>query len=161
LFLLQFLPDTTVAGDQEFRAIVDHVAACYQKRPMRFIGLLNFIANRFTPHGVSHFKMAIFEDLDPSHSPTDGQFDSFMQGLVGSYYERFVRVQNNHSGERTFIYARESGKKNFEMLIVSMEPTEVMVMKMRLKPEVMRDWVDEPVEKGRDSSHRDGAAVGK
>ena len=155
LFVLPpLLPAASVAGDPEFHSLVERVSAYYQKRPMRFMGLLDFVANRFTPHGVSHLKMAIFEDVDSSRMlPAEG-FGSFMQGVVGPSYEPFVRVHNNHSGDLTFIYVRESGKKSFEMLIVSIDSTDAVLMKMQLNPGAMRDWVDEPVERGKGSGHR-------
>lgn len=156
--ILQFLPVTALAGDQEFRLLVDRVSAYYQKRPLPFMGLLSFIGNCFTPHGVSHLQMAIFEDVSSGRRPPEEEFQSSLEGLVGPGYQPFVRVYNSHSGERTFIYAREYGKKNYEMLIVSMERTEAVIMQMRLDPAALRDWVDEPVRRGRDSAH--GGAAG-
>jgi hypothetical protein len=133
-----------VAGDPEFHSLVERVSAYYQKRPMRFMGLLDFAANRFTPHGVSHFKMAIFEDVDSSRMLPAEESESFVQGLVGGSYQPFVRVLDNRSGKLTAVYVRESGKKSFEMLIVSIDSTDIVLMKMRLSPGAMRDWVDEP-----------------
>jgi hypothetical protein len=161
LVFLQFLPATAAAGDQEFHLLVDRVSSYYQKRPMPFMGLLSFIGNRFTPHGVSHLQMAVFEDVDSSRMPAGNEFESFMQGLVGASYQPFVRVHNNHSGEQTYIYARERGKQNYEMLIVSMERTEVVVIKIELNPEAMHDWVDEPVSSGRDSAHGGATVVAR
>ena len=78
--LLQLLPATAAAGDQEFHLLVDRVSSYYQKRPMPFMGLLSFIGNRFTPHGVSHLQMAVFEDVDSSRMPTGNELESFLQG---------------------------------------------------------------------------------
>jgi hypothetical protein len=151
--LLQLLPAAAAAGDEDFHLLVDRVSNYYQKRPMPFMGLLSFIGNRFTPHGVSHLHMAIFEDVDPSRAPAGKEFDSFMQGLVGASYQPFVRVRSNRNAEQTYIYARERGKQSYEMLIVSMEPTEAVVLKIDLNPDAMRDWVDEPVNGARKSVH--------
>ena len=158
LVFLQFLPSAAAAGDQEFHLLVDRVSSYYQKRPMPFMGLLSFISNRFTPHGISHLQMAVFEDVDSSQMPAGNEFESFMQGLVGASYQPFVRVHDNHTGEQTYIYALARGKQNYEMLIVSMEHTEAVVIKFELSPEAMRDWVDEPVSSGRGSAH--GGATG-
>jgi hypothetical protein len=83
--------------------------------------------------------------------PSAREFDSFLQGLVGASYQPFVRVFDNHSGEQTFIYARECDK-NYDMLIVSLERTEAVIIKMRVDPDAMGDWVDDPVSKGRHSA---------
>jgi len=149
--LLQMLPFPARAGDQEFHSLVERMSAYYQKRPMRFMGWLNFITNRFTPHGVSHFQMVIFDDIDTSRTPPSEDFESSLASLVGPSYQPFVRVQEVRSGEWTCIYIRESGKTRFEMLIVSIDSSDAVLMKMQLTPDALREWVDEPVKRGRDS----------
>jgi len=141
LLLATLLPGRASAGDGEFNAIVPRLSDQYQKRPMRFMGLIDFIANRATPRGVSHLKMAIFDDLDSSRHPADSEFESFMQQVAGAEFHPFVHVRSNRDGEHTFIYARDVGK-SVEMLIVTMEQTEAVVLKMRLKPEAMESgWM--------------------
>ncbi|MGO8731596.1 MAG: hypothetical protein ACLQVM_02255 [Terriglobia bacterium] len=159
--LLQFLPATAAAGDPEFQALADRVSAYYQKRPMRGMGLLSFIANRFAPHGVGHFEMAIFDDVTSPRTAPGEELESSLQGLVGPDYQPFVRARDNRSGDLTVIYIRESGKKSFEMLIVSIDSMDTVLMKMRLNPDAMREWMDEPVEKGKGSGHRGGSSAGK
>jgi len=151
LALLQMLPFPARAGDQEFRTLVERMSAYYQKRPMRFMGWLNFVANRFTPNGVSHFQIAIFDDIDTSRTPPSEDLESSLASLVGPSYQPFVRVHDVRSGDWTCIYTRESGKARFEMLIVSIDSTDAVLMKMQLTPDALREWVDEPMKKGRDS----------
>jgi hypothetical protein len=158
---LQFLPATAVAGDPEFHALVERVSAYYQKRPMRGMGLLSFIANRFTPQGVGHFQMAIFDDITSPRTALREELESSLQGLVGPDYQPFVRAQDNRGGDLTIIYIRESGKQSFEMLIISIDSSDAVLMKMRLRPEAMREWMDEPVERGKGSSHHGGSSAGK
>ena len=105
--------------------------------------------------------MAIFEDVNSPRMPRAEKTDSFIQSLVGASYHPMVRIYDNHSGEQTFIYARECDKENYEMLIVSMERTEAVIIKMRLDPDAMRDWVDDPVNKGRHSAHSGGTDVAR
>lgn len=159
--LLQFLPAAAVAGDPEFHALVDRVSAYYQKRPMRGTGLLSFIANHFTPHGVGHFQMAIFNDVTSPRTALGEKLESSLQSLVGAGYQPFVRVHNNRNGDVSVIYVRESGETNFEMLIVSIDSTDAVLMKVRLNPDAMREWMDEPVEKGNGSGQRGGSSAGK
>jgi len=151
--LLELLPATALAGDQEFHLLVDRISAYYQKRPMPFMGLLSFIGNRFTPHGVGHLQMAIFEDVPSLRTRAGEELEPTLRGLVGPGYQPFVRVQDRRSGDLTLIYVRESGKKSFEMLVVSIESAEAVLVKMQLNPDAMRDWMDEPVSSGRDSAH--------
>jgi hypothetical protein len=151
---LLMLPFPARARDPEFRSLVERMSAYYQKRPMRFMGWLNFFANRFTPHGVSHFQMVIFDDIDSSRTPPGEEFESALAGLVGPSYQPFVRVHEVRNGEWTCIFTRESGKASFEMVIVSIDSSDAVLMKMQLKPGAMREWVDEPVKRARDSGHR-------
>jgi hypothetical protein len=157
LALLQMLPVPARAGDREFHLLVERMSATFQKRPMRFLGWVNFLANRATPQGISHLHMAIFADIDPSRTPPGEELESSLASLVGPSYQPFVRVHDVRSGEWTCIYVRESGKESFEMLIVSIDSTDAVVMKMQLEPDAMHEWVDEPAKRGRDSCHR-GAA---
>jgi hypothetical protein len=159
--LLQFLPATAVAGDPEFHAVVDRMSAYYQKRPMRGMCLLSFIANRFTPHGVGQFQMAIFDDITSPRTAPWEELESSLQGLVGPDYQPFVWARDNRSGDLSVIYVRESGKKSFEMLIDSIDSTDTVLMKMRLNSDAMREWMDEPVEKGKGSGHRVDSSAGK
>jgi len=147
--LLALQSGAGLAADAEFSAIVNRLADQYQKRPMRFMGLIDFVANRATPHGVSHLKMAIFDDVDSSRHPPDSELDRFIGQVVGGEFHPFVKVRSNRDGEQTFIYVREAGK-SFEMLLVTVEPSDAVVLKMRLKSEAMAEWVDEPVRKGRE-----------
>ena len=150
--LLALQSGAGLAADAEFSAIVNRLADQYQKRPMRFMGLIDFIANRATPHGVSHLKMAIFDDVDMSRHPPDSELDSFMERVTGGEFHPFVKVRSNRDGEQTFIYVRGTGK-SVEMLLVSVERSDAVVMKMRLNPEAMGEWMDEPVRKGREQRH--------
>jgi len=149
--LLPVLPAAARAGDGEFHSLVERMSDYYQKRPMRFMGWLNFFANRFTPGGVSHFQMAIFDDVDAFHTQGTEDLESSLANLVGPSYQPFVRVHDVRSGEWTCIFTRESGKARIEMLIISIDSSDAVLMKMQLSPEAMREWVDVPLERGRDA----------
>ena len=145
------LPAAARAGDSEFHSLVDRMSDYYQKRPMRFMGWLNFFANRFTPGGVSHFQMVIFDDVDASRTHPSEDLASSLASLVGPSYLPFVSIHDVRSGEWTCIYTRESGKEQIEMLIISINSSDAVLMKMQLKPEAMREWVEDPLERGRDA----------
>ncbi len=149
--LLQMLPAVARAGDSEFHSLVERMSDYYQKRPMPFMGWLNFVSNRFTPGGVSHFRMAIFDGVGASPTHPSEDLESSLASLVGASYQPFVNVHNVRSGEWTCIYTRESGKERIEMLIISIDASDAVLMKMLLKPEAMREWVDDPMERARDA----------
>ena len=144
------LPDRARAKEDEFKAIVNQLSTQYHKLPLRFMGLLNFIANRFNPAGVSDLKMAIFEDLDPSRQLAGSGIDVVQQAAALGGFKPFVRVSSQHDGEQTLVYARET-KQEYEILILVLEREESVVLKMKLRPEVMADWVNEPARMGKNS----------
>lgn len=149
--LLQMLPAAARAGDSEFHSLVERMSDYYQKSPVRHMGWLNFFSNRFTSGGVSNFQMAIFDGVEVSPTHPSEDLASSLASLVGPSYQPFVNVHNVRSGEWTCIYTRESGKEKIEMLIISVDSSDAVLMKMLLKPEAMREWVDEPLERGRDA----------
>ena len=153
--LLQVFAVAAPAGEMDFHSLVERMSDYYQKRPMRFVGWLNVFANRLTPGGASHFQMAIFDDVDGARTRPGEDFESSLASLVGSSYHTFLNVHDVRSGEWTCIYTRESGKQQIEMLIISIGSNEAVLMKMQLRPEALREWVFNPMEKGRDA--RQGA----
>ena len=146
------LPGFLRAGDREFDAIVRRIEAHYHQRPVHFTGLAGFLANRAHPEGVKNIKLAVFEDLDPSHHPPDADFDAFLQQVVGPEFRPFVRVWSRRDGEQTFVYARESAN-DWEMLVVTLERDEACVIKMKLNPDAVSRWIGEPEERARNSAH--------
>lgn len=143
------------AADREFHEIVERLAATYHQKPMPFMGFVSFVARFAQPQGVSGIKFAIFDDIDPSLSPNESEFDSFMQSIVGFEYQPFVRVRSRRDRERTYVYVHNVQDAS-EMLVVTIDSSDAVVVKMRLKPEAMKDWVDDPVGEGKHSAHNGG-----
>lgn len=143
---------TTAAKDRQFDGIVHQIEAHYHRKPVRFMGLVAFAANRAHPEGVRNIRLAVFENLDESAGPLDSGFAGFMERLLAPEFHPFVRVQSRRDGEQTHIFARSVGD-DFELLIVTVERDGATVMKMRLNPEAMSDWVDDPADKAKHSVH--------
>ncbi len=148
-------PATAVAKDRHFEAIVRGIEARYHRKPMRFMGLVSFIANRARPEGVKNLRFAVFEDLDTSAYPADGDFAEFVARAAGPDFRPFVRVESRRDGEQTYVFARPLND-DFELLIVCVEQHEATVMRMRLNPERMSEWEDDPAGKARHSTHGAG-----
>jgi hypothetical protein len=146
------LPGLLRAGDPEFDAIVHRLEAHYHQRPAHLMGLTGFLANRAHPEGVKNIKLAVFEDLDTSLHPPDADFDSFLQQVVGPEFRPFVRVWSRRDGEQTFVYARESAQ-DWEMLVVTLERDEACVVKMKLNPDAVSRWIENPQESALGSAH--------
>jgi hypothetical protein len=143
------------ASDREFNEIVRRLAATYHKRPMPFMGLVSFAARFAQPEGVSGLKFAIFDGVDPARAPGAAGFDLFMQGVAGSDYCPMVRVRSNRDHDQTYIYVREA-KGGYEMLVLNLDSSDAVVVKMHLNPKAMEAWVDEPVNHGKNWAHHGG-----
>ena len=142
LATLLLAPVASPAADREFSQIVGRLSEHYQKRPMRGMGFLGFLANCFSPSGVSHLKMAIFEDVEAGR-PLAGDFEGFLKATVGPGFHPFVTMRSNRDGEQVYIYAREVGER-MELLLISAQRTEAVVMKVRIAPEALEKWMSEP-----------------
>ncbi len=137
------------AGDREFNQIVERLSTAYGKKPMPFMGLISFAARFAQPEGVTGMKLAIFDGVDPSLSPDPADFDAFVERVAGPDYSPMVRVRSNRDREQTYVYVRDA-KSGYEMLVLSLEPSEAVVVKMHLNPKAMEAWLDEPVNHGKD-----------
>ena len=58
-------------------------------------------------------------------------------------YIPFIRVLSSSRHELTCVYLRESGQ-SFDLLLVTAERREAVVVGMRLDAEAMAKWVDDP-----------------
>jgi hypothetical protein len=146
------LPAVARGKDRAFDEIVRRIESHYNRRPVRLMGLASFAANRARPEGVRNMKLAVFEDLDTSQYPPDNNFNSFLEGVARPEFQPFVRVLSNRDGERTYVYARETGD-SWELLVIDFEQDEACVIQMQMKPEAMADWFDEPARQARSSAH--------
>jgi hypothetical protein len=151
LALVSLAPVAAAAGDRQFDAIVRRIEAHYHHKPAHFMGFASFIANRTRPEGIKNLRFAVFEDLDPSLSPPGNDFAEFVKHVAEPEFHPFVRVLSRRDGEQTLVFARPVGE-DFELLVVCLERDEATVVKMRLNPEAMSEWVDEPVDQARHSA---------
>lgn len=97
--------------------------------------------------------LAMFENM-PALAGHDLEVDTLLKSTLGPDWTRFVRVESRKTGERNVIYVHTVGDK-LEMMIVSIEPDEAVVLKMRIKPEDMQKWIDEPGEMALKGDHHD------
>ena len=73
----------------------------------------------------------------------EGDFTSLMQGALGTDWKPFVRVQDRRSNEWTCMYAGASGNQ-WKLLIANMERREATLIRIKLNPEGMLKWIQNP-----------------
>jgi len=133
------------ARDHEFRAVVREIEAHYHaRRSARFAMWLAGAAVRVTrPEGVKSLKIAVFEDQNFSAVADDADFENVIRGALENAWQPLARVWSNRSGERSHVYARESGG-DIGLFIVSIEPDEAVVMEVKISQEKFATMLDEP-----------------
>jgi hypothetical protein len=134
------------AGDRDFDQVVRRMESEYGQKRMYipFLGVANFFVKTIRPAGARDFKLAIFDDIDPYLHPSDKRLDEMITSIPGQGWSQFVRVQSKRSGERVHIYSRRVNKL-WELLVTTLERNEAVIVRVRVDPEGLAKWVDDPV----------------
>jgi hypothetical protein len=132
-------------ADAEFKAIVHSIEHTYGVHHVHipFLGLAMFFAR---PSGVRGFKLAVFEGF---HATADSEEVSrVVEQSLGPGWYPIVRVltKGQTDGETTLIYTNPNGN-GMRMMIVNLEPSEAVVLKMDLTEHAIEEWLKEPGEK--------------
>jgi hypothetical protein len=137
------LPQPAFAKD-DFGKIVHHIEVNYHThRHYRFVmGLAGFTFKVSHFAGVKSFKGAIFENSEFAASGSDMRFDQVIRGAMDSGWQPLVQSYDRRSGERTYIYAQNQGK-DLRVLVVNLEPTEAVVLQVKVDPAKLSDFVKE------------------
>ena len=137
------------ARDRGFDSVVQAVSTTYHARQsLRLVTWFAGMASKFArPEGVKSLRMAIFEDQDFTPRDGEAQFEQAVQSALQENWQPLVRVRSNRDGERTLIYARESGK-DVKLFIVTLEPSEAVVMEVKMNARKFSEMVDEPKQIG-------------
>jgi hypothetical protein len=136
-------PQPAFAKD-DFGKIVHHIEANYHThRHYRFVmGLAGFTFKVSHFAGVKSFKGAIFENSEFAASGSDTRFDQVIRAAMDSGWQPMVQSYDRHSGERTYIYAQDLGK-DMRLLVVNLEPTEAVVIQVKVDTNKLSDFVNE------------------
>lgn len=136
-----FAGGTADAADPEFKDIVRAISDHYRTRPIRipFFGLVNAVAFVARPAGTKHIDLAVFENLRGERI-----HPSSLDRIVGGAWKPFVRVHSNRSDETILIYMRPHGN-DAKMLITTIERHEATVVQLKLNPEALQRWLDQPL----------------
>lgn len=154
VLVLVFCASTFALGaDPEFKGIVHSIEHTYgvHHTHIPFLGLASFFAR---PAGVHGFQLAVFEGFQPTAD--SAEIRRVIETSLGPGWYPFVRVQSKseHDGETTLIYTYPCGNK-LRMMIVNLEPSEAVVLKMELSEHAIEKWLKEPGEQadGHSSHH--------
>jgi acid stress-induced BolA-like protein IbaG/YrbA len=85
-----------------------------------------------------------FEGLTPGRTNLD-EIEGAMSSALGSEWSWFIRSRSKKTQESAVIFVHGDGS-HFDMMIVSAEQGEAAVVKVRLKADEMKKWMDDPDE---------------
>lgn len=129
------------ARGNDFAAVVRLVETHYRARRRRMPFFANTLmrgAARFA--GVRGFRLAVFENQDFSARAGDNEFMERVRAALREEWQPIVRV-SSRDGERTLIYARESGER-LRLLIVNIEPREATIAQLEVAPQMIARWLN-------------------
>jgi hypothetical protein len=106
------------------------------------MGLAGFTVKFWHIGGVKSFKGAIFENQQFVNTGLDRRFDEVVREAMESGWQPVVQTFDRRSGEHTYIYAQDLGK-DMKVLVVSLEPTEAVVLQVKVNPNKLADFVNE------------------
>ncbi len=124
--------------DDIVRAISDQLHA----RPVHipFFGLVNFATSVAHPAGVKHLDLAVFDNLDLDEHAASGVADAVRKSVSGRW-KPFVQVRSR--AETVIVYMQED-REDYRLLVTTVETGEVTLVEVKLNPEGMQVWLNEP-----------------
>jgi hypothetical protein len=153
-------PRRALATD-DFGRIVHHIEAQYHvhRQHRLAMGFAGFVVKFYHFAGVKSLKGAIFENQPFLNAGADRKFDEVVRAAMDSGWQPMVQSWDRHSGERTYIYAQDLGM-DMKVLIVTLEPTEAVVLQVKVNPKKLNEFVREASagsshhgDRGREAEH--------
>jgi len=141
--ILAVLPSQARADD--FGKIVHSIELNYHvhrnhRWVMGFAGFLVKCTGGFA--GVKSFKGALFENQHLSGSDPDSSLDEVVQSAGEHGWQPVVKSYSRRHNEHHYIYARQEGK-DLKVLIVSVEPSEAVVVQVKVNPDRLASLIEE------------------
>lgn len=138
------------ARDREFDAIVRALEARYDSSPTHIpmFGFANFLVKVARPSGATDLKLAIFADLRQPVFREEEDFTALVGESLGPDWHPFIRVHERRHDQWVCIYSNFAAGR-WKLLIASLEQREAAVIRIRLNPGGMRNWVLCPAHRAR------------
>lgn len=142
LFALTAAP--AAARDGDFDPVVRHIEKTYKTKRVNvpFMGLARLAVRVAKPEGVKGFKLATFENLSMPGPNEEARLGEGLRRVLSPAWQPLVRVRAR-GGEQTYVYLREDGK-NIKLLVVSIEPTEATVVRVKIGRDALARWMNDP-----------------
>lgn len=150
-------PPSARAGDREFGLLVRYVESHYHAhRSHRFLlGFACFAANLAArPEGVRGMRLALWENgIATAAAGSDADFPDVVRAGLDEGWQPMVRVWSRRTGERTVVFAKPEGKE-MKLLVATVEPSEAVVVEMRINPDRLSRCIDGWTHEDRKNYHQ-------
>lgn len=140
------------AADTELNAVVSAIEKVYGIRRTHLPWVARFAAKPAMWGSGARMEFEVFEDQGLPLSRTSDLGEVTGKAL-GPEWRPFLRSESRRNGERAVIYVRPEGNRLL-MMIVAAERDETSVVKLRLDTSRAQEWIDDPVEMGKDEKKR-------
>lgn len=108
-----------------------------------FFGIARTFVRVVDPQGVHDIQLAVFEG---NNSLNAQQLGDLMRQHAGNGFRPLVKAYSKRSGEWSYIYAKPAGKNRFELMILTADKGETVLIRVEVDAEVLARELDHPVE---------------
>ena len=146
LFLVVFaISAQSLALADDFGMIVGNIEKHYhaKKKKIRFLGLAGFAVKIIHPAGLKSVKFAMFENQNFIPGERDAAFAQAVKHSLNSKWKPLVQSNSRVSGNRSYVYAHESGK-DIELLTVTFSRSQAIVAQAKINPDALAKFMDKP-----------------
>jgi hypothetical protein len=102
-----------------------------------FLGLARVASNVVHPNGVHDFQLAVFE-----HGSLDGEEAATLMSREAAGYTRLVHARSR--GEWTFVYCKPGEGGRVDLLILTSDASETVLVRCDVDAQTFADQMDKP-----------------
>lgn len=128
------------ARDHEFGVLVHQIETQYHaRRSHRFLigfasGFGNVVIKLWRPYGVKSFKLAMWDGKHLSYRGNGQDFQSVVAKGLRQGWQPVAAVWSRRDGERTYVFAKDSGKY-VKFLVATVDTEDAVVVQVQLNPD--------------------------
>ncbi len=132
------------AKDDGYDSIVRHLKSHYsaKKVGVPFMWLAKLAVKVVKPAGVKSFSVTIFQDLKFQRDTLDTEMQAVMRNSMSAEWSPILRVRTRDR-EQAYMYIREAGE-NVKIMLVTIDNDEAVVVRAKLDPDKLAEFLDDP-----------------
>jgi hypothetical protein len=143
--LLLVVTAPAFADDPAFDAVSKQFKERLHAREVHipFFGLARFATRIIKPAGVKSIRVKIFDSLHDNSRAAFRQLEATLGNSLPPGWFQVIKVSSREGGQQTLIYVREDGK-DIKLMVLNFEDGQAVVAKVKISPESLRKFLDNP-----------------